>query len=739
MIKELFSSTMEINRPFVLLENLPLGIFVLQRDMEVVYWNPCLENWTGIPREQIVGTQIGQTYPHLNNPKFIQYLQGIFEGGLPITFFSEIHKHLIPCPLPDGNLRIQHTTVISIEAREEETSYLALFAIQDYTDILSHLQNHQNLQDLLQREKDAQSQTAEQLRLATRFCQNSNEAMVITDRQGTILDVNNAFCRITGYSREEVLGKTNRILKSGRHDETFYQEMWRAVTEAGQWQGEIWDRHKDGNIYLKWITISGILDEEGQTTHYMGISTDLTGIKQTEERLQQIVHHDALTGLANRVLLRDRLKQAIHFAHRYRQCVGVLIMDLDGFKTVNDTLGHSLGDMLLMEAARRISSCVRSSDTVARLGGDEFTVVLPEVGAAENVAVVAQKIITAIAEPFFLEGHEIYLTTSVGISTYPQEGDTCESLMKHADSAMYYAKERGKNNYQFFRKDMSGNISEKLEIGTKLRRSIVNNELFLHYQPRVDLRSGRIVGLEALIRWKHTKDGLIMPARFIPVAEETGMIVPIGEWVLREVCRQNIQWERSEMGPLRISVNLSARQFHHHDIQGTVEGVLQETGMSPKLLELEITESILMYNVDEAIQTMRRLKQMGISLSIDDFGIGYSSLNYLKRFPIDVLKIDRSFIIDLTRNSEDEAVVNTIIALAKNLKLKVVAEGVETESQIDFLLRTSCDEIQGFFFSKPLSPDELEIFLAAYSDYPPFTLLRKKLHLGATESKKDFP
>jgi diguanylate cyclase (GGDEF)-like protein len=438
---------------------------------------------------------------------------------------------------------------------------------------------------------------------------------------------------------------------------------------------------------------------------------DIEERKQVERNIRHMAHHDSLTNLPNRALFRDRLIHAMAQADRYQQKLAVMFLDLDRFKAINDTLGHSVGDQLLRIAAERLRTCVRDCDTVARLGGDEFTVIVEDIVDTQTASVVAQKIVDTFAQPFNLHGHEVFVTTSVGITVYPDDGEQVDNLLRNADTAMYRAKGCGRNNYQFYVADMNVRARERLMLENALRRALVRDEFMLYYQPRVDIYSGRVIGAEALLRWRHPEMGLIPPSEFVPILEETGMILPVGEWALREACRQNRAWQALDLPPIRVAVNLSARQFVQKDLAGTVEQVLADSGLSSAYLELEITEELLLEHSHANTVTLNKLRDLGVHISIDDFGTGYSSLSYLKRLPINTLKIDKSFVRDITRDSDGAAIASAIIAMACSLRLNVLAEGVETDEQLSFLRAQGCNEIQGYSFSHPLSADDFEKLL----------------------------
>ena len=543
-------------------------------------------------------------------------------------------------------------------------------------------------------------------RLAAAVFDCSSDAIIVTDAHNTIVSVNPAFCEITGFKREEVIGKDPKMLSSGRQEREFYMQMWKSLQEAGKWSGEVWNRRKSGEVYPEWLSVSTVRNNKDETIHYVGIFSDITERKQAEERVRHLAHYDALTDLPNRTLFHDRLQQSLIQAQRNHEQVAVMFLDLDRFKVINDTLGHSVGDLLLQAVAQRLGNCMRQGDTVCRQGGDEFVILLPKINHAEDAALVAQKALDAIAQPFQLDGHELHISSSIGISFYPNDGGNPETLMKHADVAMYRAKELGRNNFQFYFASLNARSLERLALETSLRRALEHGELELYYQPLVDTKDGALVGMEALLRWHHPELGLIYPGQFIPLAEETGMIVAIGEWVLRTACTQAQAWFNQGFGRLRMSVNLSARQFRQSDFAGHVREIFALTGFDPHCLELEVTESMLMHNIDENIITLNELKSMGISIAVDDFGTGYSSLSYLKRLPIDTLKIDRSFVGEVTGNRDDEAIVEAIISMAQSLSLRVIAEGVEKSEQRDFLQLQQCDEMQGYLFSYPLPAGE---------------------------------
>lgn len=545
----------------------------------------------------------------------------------------------------------------------------------------------------------------EELLLARKVFEVNSEAIMVTDTTNKIVRVNSAFEKITGYHESEVLGRDPKLLGSGRHDSGFFHGMWQALVERGHWSGEIWDRRKDGSEYPKWVRIDTIRDSDQRITHYVTVFSDISERKASEERIRYLAQHDALTGLPNRFTLAVHLEHALARAERsegHAGKVGLMFIDLDNFKSVNDTLGHHVGDLLLCEVAKRISASVRKSDIVARIGGDEFVVVLETTRLPADAGNVAQKIIELLGEAIPIDGHELHTTPSIGIGIYPDDGDTCETLMKNADVAMYHAKSAGRNNYQFYAEHMNQAAAIRIQMEGRLRAALHGDEFVLHYQPQVELTSGKVTGIEALIRWESKELGMISPASFIPLAEEIGLIVPISEWVLRTACKTAKGWLDAGIEFGCMSVNISPQQFRQRNFPERLEQILLETGLTASHLELEITESTIMETAEVAIAMLMRLKDMGIALAVDDFGTGYSSLAYLKRFPIDRLKIDRSFVSELETDASDAAIASAVIALAHSLGLSVVAEGVETRGQSDFLLAQGCDSVQGYFYSRPV-------------------------------------
>jgi diguanylate cyclase (GGDEF)-like protein/PAS domain S-box-containing protein len=557
----------------------------------------------------------------------------------------------------------------------------------------------------------ARKRAEDQLRMNATVFDTASEGILVTDANNRVKTVNPAFTRITGYEPEDIIGQDPKMLSSGRHDADFYRQMWSQIDSRGYWSGEVWNRRKDGNVYPEWISIVVIRDEKtGEISEYVAVFSDISQRKQDEEQIRRQANFDALTGLPNRSLFFDRLHQAVIAARREESLLALLFVDLDRFKAVNDTFGHVMGDELLQEVAERLSTCVRDSDTVARLGGDEFVVLVHDLGEVNDAALVADKIIEQMSTPFEVAGREVALGASIGITVYPEDTGDAEVMMRNADMAMYRAKEGGRNRYQFFTVGMQEQVRERLELEQDLRLALERDELILYYQPIVDSQSEAMRSVEALLRWDHPKHGFVPPDTFIPLAEEAGLIIPIGNWVIREACRQIKRW-REQGVDINVSVNVSSRQRGKEFTPWTVSGMLKEYQVRPELLTLEITEGLLMDDSPEVINWLNGFRDLGIGLSIDDFGTGYSSLSYLKRFPVNIIKIDRAFVHGLPEDSGDASLVDAILAMGKSLGLKVVAEGVETKEQHHFLRKRKCEYLQGFYFGKPMPEQELRTWL----------------------------
>lgn len=550
------------------------------------------------------------------------------------------------------------------------------------------------------------------MRLHRAAVEKTANAIMITDPQGTIEWVNDAFVRQTMFQPDDVIGKTPRVLKSGQHDAASIKEIWQIIKSGEVWNGELINRRKDGRLITMFQTITPLFDHLGEVIHFVAVMEDVTERKADQERISFMATHDELTELPNRNLLNDRIHQAIAHAERQNLRMAVLFIDIDQFKFINDSLGHQLGDELLRLLAKRLVSVLRTEDTVARFGGDEFVVLLPEIDEISDVKILANSLLNQIRKPYVISGHELMVTGSIGISIYPEDADDADDLIQLADSAMYSAKEQGRNNSQFYTPEINEKIMRRLTLEKELRKALEHEQFVVFYQPKVDLATNKITGMEALVRWQHPTLGLVPPMEFIPLAEETGIIIQLGEWVMLTACKQMKLWEKVYPDLINMSINVSARQFWKNDFIESIKKVLNQTSVSAEKIEFELTETVVMNDIESAINTMLAIKQLGVSLSIDDFGTGYSSLNYLKQFPLDVLKIDRSFINDLENVQSDSAIVRSIIALAENFGLRVVAEGIEEAHQQQILTALGCHYGQGYYFSRPVDAHEISKLLA---------------------------
>ncbi|MFZ5538093.1 MAG: putative bifunctional diguanylate cyclase/phosphodiesterase [Pseudomonadota bacterium] len=556
----------------------------------------------------------------------------------------------------------------------------------------------------------------ENRRIATAVFDATSEGIMVTDAQTHIILVNRAFSATTGYALDEVIGKTPHLLASGHHNRDFYTAMWHTIQDTGGWSGEIWNRRKNGETYPEWLHINAIRDDSGKITHYVGVFSDISQHKEVQKRLHDLAYHDALTHLPNRQLFYDRLEQTIAHARREQGGFTLLFLDLDRFKVINDTQGHGFGDRLLTEAARRLQNLVRASDTVARWGGDEFTLILHETTEDWEAAVAARKIVHAFQAPLHVDGQDVHLSASVGITRFPLDGENAEALVSHADAAMYAAKKEGGGRYSFFSPELNRRLTERLRVENALRTSLAappgEGGLHLAWQPQVRLADGAIIGVEVLARWRHPELGDIPPARFIPVAEESGLIMELGRWVLDEAARHAMRLcGRIEPGRFRISVNVSPRQMGHETMEDLVS-IIERQGLRAECVELEITESALMSEKHSAEDALRKLGAQGVHFAVDDFGTGYSNLAYLKRFAVHRLKIDQAFVRDMVEDEADRQIVTAIVSMGHALGLKVIAEGVETEAQRRLLLELGCDEGQGFLFARPMPFDAFAALLA---------------------------
>lgn len=553
----------------------------------------------------------------------------------------------------------------------------------------------------LRAQKESQK-AQESLKVTASVFEHSSDGIIVTDKNSVIIKVNPSFCAITGYSEKELIGKRPNILKSNRHDKLFYENIWDDLLTDGKWQGEIWNRKKSGELYVQYQTIDAVYNEQNKISRYVSVVNDITELKEQEKRIRFLAYHDALTGLPNRTLFHDRIEQAIARSRRDRLSFALLFIDLDRFKQINDTMGHNFGDMLLQVIAQRLLEVTRERDTVARMGGDEFVVLAEELEEKNGAAILSQRLIEKVTEPLMLIGNDLTITTSVGVALYPRDGDNADELMKHADTAMYAAKTAGRNTFRFFDVQMNDAAEEKLKLEMELRRAVENNQFELYYQPKVTIDDGTMYGAEALIRWNHPTDGVISPTKFIPLAEESDLIDKIGDWVLEAAFRDLSEWKKEGLELIQVSINIASSQLKQEDFSQKIEAFSKQYDVGLDYIQFEITEGSFIDNPIEASQKLTTLRALGASIAIDDFGTGYSSLSYLKQLPIDVVKIDKSFIEDVDHDTNDAGLVSGIVAIANALHKSVVAEGIETQMQLDKLKQLKCVKGQGFFFSKPL-------------------------------------
>lgn len=657
-----------------IVEQSPLAIAILDSDLRVIYAN----------------NKFQQSRDHL------EPIPGsICENYLSIACLPEEQIHAISKGLHEdqkwiGEVEYKNSNGIRVWERAN------VFTLA--SDNNSALSQYVVMIEDISKEK----QHEKELRLAAAVLETATEAVMICDETQKITAVNKAFSEITGYSEDEAIGKTPDQVNAADQNQFFYAQTMRSVKSGGFWQGEVSNRKKDGTLYHEWLTVSSQFDKNGELEAFVSLFSDITKKKQAETKIYTQANYDNLTGLANRNLFTSRFEHTLELAERERNKVALMYIDLDGFKHINDSLGHSAGDLLLQEASNRLTSCVRKSDTVTRLGGDEFAIIMAGNETVYSVETVANKILNLLSQPYTLKGKVGYVTASIGITFYPEDGNDVENLLRKADSAMYKAKENGRNNFQFFTSEMDAVAQQRRELELQLRKAIDNNELYLEFQPIHCTQTGDVKSAEALVRWQHPQLGYISPVKFIGLAEEIGLIHKLGEWILLEACTTAQKWSKTLPSSPNIAVNISSLQFQKPNWIETVKDILDVTQFPAEKLTLEITESLIIEEDSHTEQQLIELKELGIHLSIDDFGTGYSSLSYLKRFPIDTLKIDKSFVSELTKGEEDEALVNAIISLAHNLGLNIVAEGVELESQKQWLAQNNCQYIQGFLYSPSL-------------------------------------
>lgn len=661
--------------------------------------------------EESAGLNKNISVDGLHIPSIRQCIQSL----LPVRLTAEnndLPAHLFhSCPSWFQEL---HTDIHPLIVENTCIGVLAISAantlINQYHGILKLCVKHANFVfstlRMLANQEDSQSE----LKMAAAVFDNSLEGIFITDGFGAILSVNEAVTQITGFSRSELLGQNPRILKSGRHGQDFYETLWAGVKKYGQWKGEIWNKRKNGEVFPEWLSISAIRNEDGRVEKYIGIFIDISKQKAAENQLHYLAYYDKLSDLPNRELFHDRLNLAIARAKRNKTEIAVLFIDIDHFKYINDTFGHDKGDLLLRKVAATLKSCIRENDTLARLGGDEFTIIIEDFNQHDDVEITARRILDSFKNPLSLNNQDLYISVSIGVSFFPKDANSRATLIKHADTAMYSAKNNGRKCLQYFHKTMESYSIKRIELEKQLRQALENQEFQLFFQPQINIKTGRLVGAEALIRWLHPEKGLLSPKDFISIAEDTGMIIPIGEWVLKQAWTECQRWHAAGW-QIRVGVNLSSLQFDQSSIGQLLSEVIESADLDAGFLDVELTETLAMRQVNDTLEAMGTLKNLGIQLSIDDFGTGYSSLGYLKRFPIDHLKIDRCFVGDITSDPNDAAIVIAIIAMAHCMGLTVIAEGVETAEQLAFLTQHGCDEIQGYLIGKPMPGDSFIAFL----------------------------
>jgi diguanylate cyclase (GGDEF)-like protein/PAS domain S-box-containing protein len=574
------------------------------------------------------------------------------------------------------------------------------------------------------REKSEQEQCADQreleyqLQLDQKILENTKEAVVITDADAIIIDINRAYTQITGYEPKEIVGENPRICKSGHHDQAFYEHMWDCLLKKGKWSGEIWDRRKNGEVYPKSLTIHAVYGQNGELRNYVGIFTDITEKRKVEQQLKDLLFYDPLTNLPNGTLFEKLLDQSLQNSHFYDKPLGLLCVDLMSFTDINNTLGYKAGDDLLIQVSKRIRSNVRETDTVSRSYSDQFMVLLSEVKLTDCPVLLSRRLLHALQQPFHIAGEKIFVDACIGIAVYPEDGPDTQSLVKHAYTALNVARKRGPGNYQYFHTQMNENLVHRVTIEREMHHALEHKEFILYYQPKYTLATGQLAGVEALMRWQHPQKGIISPAEFIPIAEESSLIRAIGAWGLKLACYQVKVWLDQGMDIVPMAVNLSAKQFQDKELLPLVLESLEANKLRPEWLEIEVTESILMENPEEAVRSLRELRHIGVQIAVDDFGTGYSSLAYLKKFPINTLKIDQAFITDIVCDAHDKAIVSSILAMGESLNLKVIAEGVETKEQLDLLKAMGCEEVQGYYLSKPLPPEGIaELFVREFQQH----------------------
>ncbi|WP_346728380.1 putative bifunctional diguanylate cyclase/phosphodiesterase [Rubrivivax gelatinosus] len=671
------------------LDAISQGVLISDANRRATYVNAAFAALTGYSADEIIGNNCSLLQGPGTSPETVLEMRAALDRGEP--FHGELLNY-----------------------RKDGTPFwneLKIVPVHDERGVLTQFVG-------VQRDVTARRDAMSKLSLAARVFEHSNEALAVADVDGRFVAVNRAFTQITGYSEAEVVGQNPRLLKSGVHDENFYRRFWHELRSHGHWEGEIWNRRKDGAVYPEWLSVGRVLDEDGRTLNYIASFSDITERKHAEENVRRLAYYDALTGLPNRILLHDRAQQALQIAARGGETLALMFLDLDHFKNVNDTLGHPVGDRLLTILAQRMLPLLRDQDTLARVGGDEFVLVLPRTDAA-GASHVAQKLLQIVQQPVQLEGHELAVTPSIGIALYPADAEDYDTLFASADAAMYRAKMSGRATFCFYTAQLQAQMARALHVENGLRRALERDEMLLHYQPQCALADGRIVGAEALLRWRHPELGWIPPSEFVPMAETSGQIAGIGRWVLDTALGQLRRWIDAGLPPLRMSVNLSAVQLRQPDLPEQVAELLQRHRIEPAWLELELTETVAWDDPLESARTVARLNAMGLRIAIDDFGAGYTSFSHLSLFRAGTLKIDRSLVSVIENSEGDCSVVTAIVNLARTLGMHTVAEGVETPGQRAALARTGCDSAQGWLFGRPVAAADFETVLLQHLETTP--------------------
>ncbi|MBF0251746.1 MAG: EAL domain-containing protein [Alphaproteobacteria bacterium] len=700
-----------------ILDTVADAIITIDETGSVTAFNKSAEYIFGYSAAEMLGQTVSKLMPEPHASRHDGYLKRYLETGEQRMLASigmeamAVRKggELFPIEIAVSELRLGRQRLFTGVVRDitqRKRSEEQLRKARDELEMRVAERTRELTQEILVRHR-----AEDKLRLAGEVIEAITEGVMVIDPDFTISSVNPAFTGITGYAPDEVVGRAPFRHPALSRDGNLFNEMWRGLEAHGRWDCEFWNVRKNGEEFAERLSVTAITNSEGDVQQFAAIISDITKRKQDEERILYQANYDSLTGLPNRSLFLDRLSQAIAGMERSPKKLGLLFIDLDGFKLVNDTLGHDTGDLLLQEAALRLGTCVRHGDTVARLGGDEFTIIMPNMDTPQNAPTVAQRVLDSLSKPFTLKGHEAFVSGSIGITIFPDDATNAQDLLRNADASMYRAKEKGKSNYQFYTSDMNDEVQKRLKIKNGLSRALEGQQFQLLYQPKLDLKTNRVTGAEALMRWHSPDMGLVRPDHFIPILEETGMVVEVGEWAIRTACQQHVKWLEQGLPPICIAVNLSARQLREPSFASIVKRILKRMNLDPSALEIEITESMLMSDASNVVAILEDLHDYGIHISMDDFGTGYSSLSYLKRFPIDTIKIDRSFVSDIHTDADDAEIIRTIITMGHTLNRKIIAEGVETREQLRILKSYRCNQIQGYLFSRPLDSEQFVEFV----------------------------